>query len=190
MRRGEVLTCCGSAGGDQCGHKNDGCSAYHHAVSGPRGATVSHEVARKRIEPPTPAIASGLWGGMGILNRIRARTSTSPPSLVQEKGRLINSAQHAFLHQCVDGSSLARDYCGAMKALTMTQPWATLVALGENTIETRSWSTSYRGPLAIHSARAAQRLVPEHEADFGDLSPGRFGFVLRHVRRLSRPIPA
>lgn len=39
-----------------------------------------------------------------------------------------------------------------MKALSMTQPWATLVALGAKTIETRSWGTSYRGPLAIHAA--------------------------------------
>lgn len=39
-----------------------------------------------------------------------------------------------------------------MKALTLTQPWATLVAIGAKKIETRSWSTSYRGPLAIHAA--------------------------------------
>ena len=38
-----------------------------------------------------------------------------------------------------------------MKALTLTQPWATLVAMGAKRIETRSWSTSYRGPLAIHA---------------------------------------
>ncbi len=36
----------------------------------------------------------------------------------------------------------------------MTQPWATLVAIGENSIETRSWSTRYRGPVAIHAAKA------------------------------------
>jgi hypothetical protein len=41
-----------------------------------------------------------------------------------------------------------------MKALTLTQPWATLVAIGAKTIETRSWYTSYRGPLAIHAAKA------------------------------------
>lgn len=40
-----------------------------------------------------------------------------------------------------------------MKALTLTQPWATLVALGAKTIETRSWHTCYRGPLAIHAAK-------------------------------------
>ena len=40
-----------------------------------------------------------------------------------------------------------------MKALTLTQPWATLVAIGAKRIETRSWRTSYRGPLAIHAAK-------------------------------------
>lgn len=40
-----------------------------------------------------------------------------------------------------------------MKALTLTQPWASLVAAGAKTIETRSWRTSYRGWLAIHAAQ-------------------------------------
>lgn len=40
-----------------------------------------------------------------------------------------------------------------MKALTLTQPWASLVAIGAKKIETRSWSTKYRGPLAIHAAK-------------------------------------
>ncbi len=48
------------------------------------------------------------------------------------------------------------------KALTLTQPWATLVVLGEKAWETRSWRTKYRGPIAIHAARnyprSAQRL--------------------------------
>jgi hypothetical protein len=39
-----------------------------------------------------------------------------------------------------------------MKALTIYQPWATLVAIGAKKIETRSWQTRYRGPLAIHAA--------------------------------------
>lgn len=45
-----------------------------------------------------------------------------------------------------------------MKALTLHQPWASLVACGVKTIETRSWSTSYRGPLAIHAAVKVPRL--------------------------------
>ena len=40
-----------------------------------------------------------------------------------------------------------------MKALTLYQPWATLVAIGEKKIETRPWSTNYRGPLAIHAGK-------------------------------------
>ncbi len=40
-----------------------------------------------------------------------------------------------------------------MKAISLTQPWATLVAIGAKQIETRSWSTPYRGELAIHAAK-------------------------------------
>ena len=40
-----------------------------------------------------------------------------------------------------------------MKALTLTQPWASLVAVGAKRIETRSWRTDYRGPIAIHAAK-------------------------------------
>lgn len=39
-----------------------------------------------------------------------------------------------------------------MKVLTLTQPRATLVAIGAKRIETRSWATTYRGPLLIHAA--------------------------------------
>ena len=41
-----------------------------------------------------------------------------------------------------------------MKALSLTQPWATLVVIGAKRIETRSWHTSYVGPLLIHAAKA------------------------------------
>lgn len=40
-----------------------------------------------------------------------------------------------------------------MRALSLTQPWASLVALGAKRIETRSWATSYRGRLLIHAAK-------------------------------------
>lgn len=39
-----------------------------------------------------------------------------------------------------------------MKALTLWQPWATLVAMESKRIETRIWSTKWRGEIAIHSA--------------------------------------
>ena len=40
-----------------------------------------------------------------------------------------------------------------MKALTLWQPFAQLVAIGAKKIETRSWATKYRGPIAIHAAK-------------------------------------
>lgn len=39
-----------------------------------------------------------------------------------------------------------------MKAITIWQPWATLIAIGAKRYETRGWATDYRGPLAIHAA--------------------------------------
>lgn len=44
-----------------------------------------------------------------------------------------------------------------MKAISLTQPWATLIAIGAKRIETRSWSTKYRGPIAIHAAKGMPR---------------------------------
>lgn len=53
-----------------------------------------------------------------------------------------------------------------MKVLTLSQPWATLVAIGAKKIETRSWNTRYRGPLLIH---AAAGLGPGGKAGLVDL---------------------
>lgn len=40
-----------------------------------------------------------------------------------------------------------------MKAITIRQPWASLIAFGDKIYETRSWSTKYRGPVAIHAGK-------------------------------------
>jgi activating signal cointegrator 1 len=52
-----------------------------------------------------------------------------------------------------------------MKCLTLTQPWATLVAIGAKKIETRSWPTNYRGPLAIHAAKGFPKWAREFASD-------------------------
>lgn len=53
-----------------------------------------------------------------------------------------------------------------MKCLTLWQPWASLMAIGEKTIETRSaacwWAINHRGPLLIHAAKNWNKQV--HEA--------------------------
>jgi hypothetical protein len=38
-----------------------------------------------------------------------------------------------------------------VKALSLWQPWAQLLALGAKRTETRSWGTRYRGPLLVHA---------------------------------------
>jgi len=41
-----------------------------------------------------------------------------------------------------------------MKALSLWQPWAQLVVWGQKRVETRTWMTSYSGPLLIHASAA------------------------------------
>lgn len=40
-----------------------------------------------------------------------------------------------------------------MKLISLWEPWASLMAIGAKRIETRSWSTDYRGWLAIHASK-------------------------------------
>jgi activating signal cointegrator 1 len=45
-----------------------------------------------------------------------------------------------------------------MKALTVSQPYASLIASGEKWIENRTWNTNYRGPIFIHAGKGSQYL--------------------------------
>lgn len=40
-----------------------------------------------------------------------------------------------------------------MKAISLWQPWASLMAEGLKRNETRHWATSYRGPILIHATK-------------------------------------
>lgn len=44
-----------------------------------------------------------------------------------------------------------------MKALTIKQPWASLIALGEKKFETRGWKTDHKGPIAIHAGKTINK---------------------------------
>ena len=39
------------------------------------------------------------------------------------------------------------------KALSIRQPWASLIVWGLKSVEIRTWSTSYRGRMCIHAAK-------------------------------------
>lgn len=139
-----------------------------------------------------------------------------------------------------------------MQGLSLTQPWASLLASGKKKIETRSWghpsmahqwlaihaskkfprdcrdlcyeSTFSRALTAIGSVKPADLplgailgvaylhrigriserasdgavMIAGHdlpveagdELEFGDFTPGRFGWVFTNVRRLAEPLPA
>lgn len=38
------------------------------------------------------------------------------------------------------------------RALSIRQPWATMIALGYKPVENRTWATKYRGDLLIHAS--------------------------------------
>ena len=50
-----------------------------------------------------------------------------------------------------------------MKVLTVTQPWAWLIAQGFKPVENRTWKTRYRGPLVIQ-ASAHKRTAKDYES--------------------------
>lgn len=52
-----------------------------------------------------------------------------------------------------------------MKAVTLYQPYATLVAIGAKKIESRSWGTKYLGPLAIHASKKQPKWCRELERE-------------------------
>jgi hypothetical protein len=53
-----------------------------------------------------------------------------------------------------------------MKALTISQPYASLIANGEKWVENRCWGTHYRGPLAIHAGKGTQYLTRQQLATY------------------------
>lgn len=105
-----------------------------------------------------------------------------------------------------------------MKALTIIQPYAHLIAEGLKVVENRKWATPYRGPLLIHAGKnrswleSGERERYPHMA-FGAIvalatlvgcvpleklperyrghryAEGPFCWLLRDVRRLVEPVP-
>lgn len=52
-----------------------------------------------------------------------------------------------------------------MKALSVRQPWASMIAQGHKTIEWRSWRTHYRGPLLICSGKTPDAVYLAFDTD-------------------------
>lgn len=94
-----------------------------------------------------------------------------------------------------------------VKALSLMQPYANLVASGKKTLETRKWKTPYRGDLLICSSKTVatppagyalclveiydiEPMRPEHEqAACIKLYEGAYVWKLRNLRPLKKIFP-
>lgn len=47
-----------------------------------------------------------------------------------------------------------------MKALTVKQPWADLIVIGQKDIENRTWKTNFRGRIYIHAGQRIAEVYP------------------------------
>jgi hypothetical protein len=72
-----------------------------------------------------------------------------------------------------------------MKALSLLQPWASLVVLGAKKIETRSWTTRHRGDLLIHASKGRSGALLCQEPPFtkyiSDFNTLPFGAIIGKV---------
>jgi hypothetical protein len=53
-----------------------------------------------------------------------------------------------------------------LRAITISQPYADLIARGEKWVENRTWFCSYTGLLLIHAGKGTQYLTPEQLAEY------------------------
>lgn len=72
-----------------------------------------------------------------------------------------------------------------MKAITLWQPWASLLAYGAKQYETRSWATNYRGPLAIHAAKT----FPKEELELCFIEPFKSSLNQNGITDPMRELP-
>lgn len=93
-----------------------------------------------------------------------------------------------------------------MKAFSVKQPWANMIASGEKTIETRKWCTNYRGTLLIVSSKTPRiepagyaiataklidcRLMTKKDEEDAccDWYPGAYAWVLINIKKI-KPFP-
>ena len=65
-----------------------------------------------------------------------------------------------------------------MKALTVCQPYAELIARGQKRIENRTWRTQYSGSLLIHAGLSRSWLRPGDAEKFPGMA---FGAIIAEV---------
>lgn len=68
-----------------------------------------------------------------------------------------------------------------MKVVSLIEPWGTLIKTGIKKIETRSWKTTYRGPIYIHTSLKTISKKDEHKNALLKLIPYekiKYGYII------------
>lgn len=73
-----------------------------------------------------------------------------------------------------------------MKALTIQQPFAEMIRLGQKLVENRTWACNYRGPLAVHAGKGKDYLRDGDRERYPGMA---FGAVVA-VAELAGCVPA
>jgi hypothetical protein len=94
-----------------------------------------------------------------------------------------------------------------IKALSLKQPYANLIAEGKKTIETRSWTTRYRGDILICASQSGagepkgvalciveltdiRPMIPDDaSAACVDIYPRAQAWIISNLRVLKKPFP-
>ena len=72
-----------------------------------------------------------------------------------------------------------------MRAITIQQPYANLIAIGESRVENRYWATLHRGPLAVHAGKGSEYLLPSDRQRYPDMAWGAIVAVAELVECVS-----
>ena len=76
-----------------------------------------------------------------------------------------------------------------VRTLSLWQPWASLMAAGAKSVETRSWSTEVRGPVAIHAAKT-QTGIEQLKRHATDHTIALYAYILRTPLNKWHELPA
>lgn len=93
-----------------------------------------------------------------------------------------------------------------MKALSIKEPWASMILSGKKTIETRTWKTKYRGSILLCASKnpeskisgmafATAELISclpmneyDEEKSCCEVYPGAYSWFLENVKKI-KPFP-
>jgi hypothetical protein len=113
----------------------------------PKSAPSSSKSKRSMAVPKNPVsgdnikAADELEGNL-VCDESRALQSEASAVVLEETGII----------EATGGTDLP-DNPTELTAITLHQPWASLIAAGKKHYETRNWATNYRGSIAIHAAK-------------------------------------